>query len=243
MSENRMFLDQDTLVAYVDQELPADRRASVEAALVHDAEAWETVRLLRLSADAAARALGHVLDEPVPARLRAAAEGRLVSGAFGRGPAPGQAGSPWPSSARGHGAGLKMRWALPLAASLAALAIGLGGGFVFRGLGQGQGLGGAAAGGYAPASAAAADPLAARFESALLAALEQGADGQILTYGTKDSGDGRIELGRAFSTGFGSACREFHREETRAGKLSHADGLACRGSDKAWNVMILPAAG
>ena len=67
MSENRIFLDQDLLVAYVDRELPPDRLAAVEAALLHDAEAWEAVRLLRLSAKAAARAFALVIDEPVPA--------------------------------------------------------------------------------------------------------------------------------------------------------------------------------
>ena len=37
MSENRIFLDHDLLVAYVDRELPPDRLAAVEAALLHDA--------------------------------------------------------------------------------------------------------------------------------------------------------------------------------------------------------------
>ncbi len=105
-----VILDQDLLVAYVDGELPAERLAAVEAALMHDGEAWQTVRLLRLSANAAARAFAPVLEEAIPPRLIEAA---------GIGPArvPARNRSPWP---------------LALAASLAALAIGLGGGYLLR---------------------------------------------------------------------------------------------------------------
>jgi anti-sigma factor RsiW len=221
MSENRVFLDHDLLVAYVDRELPPDRLAAVEAALLHDADAWEAVRLLRLSAKAAARAFAPVIDEPIPARLRAAAGGKAESGKFG---------APRPRMRAG--------WPMALGASLAALAVGLGAGYSLRGI-----TGGTAGGAYTPASDATADPLAARFESALLAALEKGVDGQSVSYESKDVGQGRVELGRAFTTGFGSDCREFHREETRASALSRADGLACRGADKGWSVMILPTAG
>jgi hypothetical protein len=221
MSENQIFLDQDLLVAYVDQELPPDRQAAVEAALVHDAEAWEAVRLLRLSAKAAARAFAHVIEEPVPARLRAAAGGKIDDGLL---------------TARGAKTRPAARWLMPLAASLAALAVGLGAGYSLHG------LGGSSGGGYIPATAPAADPLAARFESALLAALEKGSDRQSFVCESKDVGQGRVELGRAFTTGFGSDCREFHREETRAGGLHREDGLACRGADKSWSVMVLPAA-
>ncbi len=223
MSESRIFLDHELLVAYVDRELPPDRLAAVEAALVHDAEAWERVRLLRLSAHAAARAFAHVIDEPVPARLRAAAEGKAENGnlvALGARARPAAA-----------------RWLMPLAASLAALALGLGAGYSLRG------PGGAPGGGYVPATASTVDPLAARFESVLLAALEKGSEGQSFTYESKDVGQGRIDLGRAFTTGFGSDCREFHREETRAGAHRREDGLACRGADKGWSVMVLPGTG
>jgi hypothetical protein len=227
MSENRIFLDQDLLVAYVDRELPPDRLAAVEAALVHDAEAWEAVRLLRLSADAAARAFAHVIDEPVPARLRVAAGDNVGNGNI--------------ASLRPKARSAAAPWLRPLAASLAALAIGLGAGYSLRG--PSLGPYGASGGTYIPATAPTADPLALRFESALLAALEKGSDGQSFTYESKDVGQGRIELGRVFTTGFGSDCREFHREETRAGAHRRENGLACRGADKGWSVMILPAAG
>ncbi len=110
-----VILDQDLLVAYVDGELPVERVASVEAALMHDAQAWETVRLLRLSANAAARAFAPVLKEAIPQRLIAAAGVGSVR-------EPVRSRSLWP---------------LALAASLAALAIGLGGGYMLRGANSG----------------------------------------------------------------------------------------------------------
>ena len=105
-----VFLDHDLLVAYVDGELPRERLAAVEAALMRDAEAWETVRLLRLSASAAARAFAPVLQEPIPARLIAAAN-------------PMRAGNR--RAAR--------YWPMAVAASLTALAIGIGAGYELRG--------------------------------------------------------------------------------------------------------------
>ena len=106
-----VILDHDLLVAYVDGELPAARLAAVEAALIHDAEAWDTVRLLRLGANAAARAFAPVLEEAIPQRLLSAAGIRPVH-------SPVRNRSPWP---------------LALAACLAALAIGIGGGYLLRG--------------------------------------------------------------------------------------------------------------
>ena len=113
MSE--VILNHDLLVAYVDGELPSARVAAVEAALMHDAEAWNTVRLLRLSANAAARAFAPVLDEAIPQRLIAAA---------GIGPVR--------ASVRD-----RAPWPLALAAGLAALAIGIGGGYLLRGMNAG----------------------------------------------------------------------------------------------------------
>jgi surface antigen len=109
-----IFLDHDLLVAFVDGELPRERLAAVEAALMRDAEAWETVRLLRLSANAATRAFAPVLQEPVPARLIAAAN-------------PARTGK---RRVAGY-------WPKALAASLAALAIGIGAGYELRGMPQG----------------------------------------------------------------------------------------------------------
>lgn len=215
MSTKPMILDQDLLVAYADGELTPGRMAEVEAALVHDAEAWESVRLLRLSAQAAARAFAPVLTEPVPTRLLAAAG------------APDRL-----TSASSHDR--RARWLMPLAASLAALAIGLAAGYSFR---EPSGTA------YTPAASATSDPLAARFESGLISVLDKGSPGGSFAYESEGLGEGRVELGRAFTTGFGSECREFHREETRAGALRQDNGLACRGRNKSWSVMILPASG
>jgi hypothetical protein len=227
MSGKPVFLDQDLLVAYVDGELEPEQRAAVEAALLHDAEAWEAVRLLRLSGEAAARAFADVVDEPVPARLIAAAADRSkIADGAGRRPKV-----RWTSG----------RWAVPLAASLAALAIGLGAGYGLRGLEATPDQ--SSPGTYAPAAASTSDPLAARFESALVAALEKGSEGQSFTYESQNVGHGSVELGRTFTTGFGWDCREFHREETRAGDRRRDNGLACRDLDRGWTVMILPAAG
>lgn len=106
MNDKTISLDHELLVSYVDGELPRERVAGVEAALMHDAAAWETVRLLRLSAQAAASAFAAVMEEPVPARLIAAAT------------APGVIRRP-----------TMRRWPTAIAASLAALAIGLGAGY------------------------------------------------------------------------------------------------------------------
>src|SRR5215469_902680 len=110
MNDLPLNLDQETLVAYVDKELPPAQAAAVEAALMQNAAAREIVRQLRLSAAATAHAFDAVLNEPVPDRLLLAAG---VGGAL-------------PTSRRQH---WSMRRALPLAAALAALAIGLAGGY------------------------------------------------------------------------------------------------------------------
>ena len=105
-----VFLDHDLLVAYVDGELPHERLAAVEAALMRDAKAWETVRLLRLSASAAARAFAPVLQEPIPARLIAAANPMRIANKR-----------------------TVRYWPMALAAGLAACAIGIGAGYELGG--------------------------------------------------------------------------------------------------------------
>src|SRR5262249_12024517 len=112
MNDKTIFLDHDLLVAYVDGELPPERARAVDAALMQDAGAWETVRLLRLSAGAAARAFAPVMEEAIPARLVEAASSSATV-------------VPLRPARR--------RWPLALSASLAALAIGLGAGYVLHG--------------------------------------------------------------------------------------------------------------
>jgi anti-sigma factor RsiW len=220
MNDLPLNLDQETLVAYVDKELPPAQAAAVEAALMQNAAARETVRQLRQSAASAAHAFDAVLNEPVPDRLL------LAAGAGAAAPRPRR---PWP-----------MRRLLPLAATLAALAIGLAAGYGLRLLQAEQGQG------YVPA-AAVVDPLNTAYESALLPALDEGAEGQAFTYAVSHAGaaadHGTIQLGRRFTAGFGAECREFLRQETRGGETQENAGLACRGPDRSWSVMLLPSKG
>jgi hypothetical protein len=236
MNKQRISLDQDLLVAYVDGELPAAEAGAVEAALAHDEAARETVRLLRLSADVAARAFADMADQPVPERLVTAARraGARHAGSQSRGVRQGAA-----------------RWLLPIAASFAMLAIGLAAGYGLRGApdraqtasSAGSTAAGPGAGpgaGYSPA-AAESDPLAGSFEATLQGALDSGAAGQGFAYRAPGVGEGRIELGRSFTTGFGTDCREFHRDETRGAARRASNGLACRSADGSWNAMLFPA--
>ena len=202
------------------------------AALMHNGAARETVRQLRLSAAAAAHAYDAALNE-LPDRL-------LLAAGAGE-PPPARHMKPHRQmEPRRHSVAL--RRLLPLAATLAALAIGLAGGYELRALGVGV-AGPERAEGYAPAAAPPADLLAAAFESALLPALDRGAEGQAFPYAGKAGERGRIELAGRFTTGFGAECREFTRSESRDGVSSRAGGLACRGADRSWNVLLLPVTG
>ena len=229
MNDLLLNLDLELLVAYVDKELPSAQMAAVEAALMHNGAARETVRQLRLSAAAAAHAYDAALNE-LPDRL-------LLAAGAGEAPQmkPRRQMEPRPP-------GTRLRRLLPLAATFAALAIGLAGGYELRARGVGV-AGPEGVQGYAPAAAPPADLLAAAFESALLPALDDGAQGQALTYAGKAGERGRIELGRRIVTGFGAECREFTRSESRDGVASRAGGLACRSADGSWNVLLLPVAG
>jgi len=219
MNDLPLDLDQETLVAYVDKELPPAQAAAVEAALMQNAAARETVRQLRLSAASVAHAYDAVLNEPVPDRL-------LLAAGAGSAAAPRRREwrRQWPS----------MRGLLPLAATLAALAIGLAAGYGLRFMQAAQ------VQGYVPA-AAVVDPLNTAYESALLPALDGGAEGQSFAYAGAAGDKGTIRLGRHFTAGFGAECWEFMRRETHGGDTQENAGLACRGPDQSWSVMLLPA--
>jgi len=225
-------LDPELLVAYAGKELPPAEMAAVEAALMHNGAGRETVRQLRLSAAAAAHAYDAALNE-LPDRL-------LLAAGAGE-PPPARHMKPHQQMEPRHHS-VALRRLLPLAATLAALAIGLAGGYELRALGVGV-AGPERAEGYAPAAAPPTDLLAAAFESALLPALDDGAQGQALAYAGKAGERGRIELGGRFTTVFGDECREFTRSESRDGVASRAGGVACRGADRSWTVLLLPVAG
>jgi anti-sigma factor RsiW len=161
------------------------------------------------------RAVAHAYDRPLEAPVPA----RLRAAALGRG-----ANAPRPTEVQ--------HWLLPLAAGIACLAIGLSAGYWLH----------APAADYAPASAAVVDPLAAGLQSALRGALDKGVEGQSFVYKRSDGGQLQIKLGRSFTTGFRASCREFHRQEVWAGGQS-SEGVACRGPDGSWNVMLLSSGG
>src|SRR5262249_27018625 len=119
MNQNHSILTEDVLVAFVDRELPAEQAATVAAALAQDAEARETVRRLRVSADMVKRGSIAAPDEPVPLALVEGIQSRI------------------------HGASRKrQRWyasTLPmaLAASIVALVLGANVGYMARDLSSG----------------------------------------------------------------------------------------------------------
>jgi len=213
MTRNSTSIDRETLVAYVDNELPRERAAEVERALASDPEAQEIVRLMRLGGEAAAHPFDQALNEPPPAHLLVALQGPPRM----------------PRSAR-HRRVFSFSWRMTLAACLASLAIGFAGGLLQRGGDKG----------YGPAAAKAQDPLATSFESALFTALSSGAAGQSYDYGDDAMGRGRLQLGRQFTTSFGSDCREFDRVETRGSVQTRDGGLACRSAGGGWAVMTVP---
>jgi anti-sigma factor RsiW len=213
MTGNPVSIDRETLVAYVDNELPPERAAEVERVLANDAEAQEVVRLMRLGGTAAAHAFDQALREPPPAHLLVA-----LHGSGGR-----------QVSSRKHPAPA-LRWQLALAACLACLAIGFAGGLLERAVDKG----------YAPAAAKSEDALSASFDSALFVALSNGVTGRSYDYGSDATGHGQLVLGRQFVSGFGSDCHEFDRVETRGSVQSRDGGIACQNASGGWVVMTVP---
>jgi surface antigen len=215
MNQRSIALTPDVLVAYVDRELPADQLGAIDIQLIHDAAARDLVHKLRVSAEIAKGSAADVLNEPLPLRLVAAARGRSV-----------------PTAARTRNS-LQNRqtrpWLWPLAASVVALAVGLGGGYVIRDRSAG----------YVAASAPDADTLTATYEATLLGSLDtNAAEGTSFTYDSAGVGQGKITLGRRFTTSFHRDCREFSRDEVRGIAHSTGDGLACRTPDGDWTTMF-----
>ena len=212
MSGNQTIISEETLLALADGDLQGEEAAALEAAIAQDPSLREALRRLRLSSSGIAQAFAGKLDEAVPDRLLAAARGL---GTAKRQNARRPAIAPW---------------AWGLAASLAAFAIGLGSSDLLF----------PAAPGYIPAAETPTDPLAARFEVTLRGALDDGKDGQIFTYAGPEVGEGSIKLGSRFTMASGSPCREFWRQETRGQSQLSDHGVACRGANGSWSVMVLP---
>ena len=212
MNGNRTIISEETLLALADGDLQGEEAALIEAAVSQDPALRDALRRLRLSSSGIAQAFDGKLDEAVPDRLLAAARGT---------------GTEKRQSAR------RPRiapWAWGLAASLAAFAIGLGSSDLLF----------PAAPGYIPAAEVPSDPLAARFEVTLQSALDNGTDGQIFPYASPDIGQGTIKLGGVLAMASGSECREFWRQETRGTAQLSDHGIACRGANGSWSMMVLP---
>jgi anti-sigma factor RsiW len=212
MNENRIALTQEILVAYVDRELPATHSAAVEAALVHDAAARETVRRLQVSANITRRVSLDSLNGPLPAELIEGIRRKIFS--F-------------------QAAGRRSRISAPLlalAASIVALVLGATAGYLGRDLSSG----------YSTAEAPGSDALTSSYEATLQGSLESGAaPGQNFDYDSPGLGHGKITLGPGFTASFGSACREFSRDETRGSAHEMFNGIACRTSNGGWNTMLM----
>lgn len=210
-------IDSLTLQAYADGELDAAQTAQVEAALRTDPQLAQALERLR-SLQARLRAgFAPVLDEPIPARLLAAARARPADApgqdtaiaALPPSPvhATGQASRPAPLRPRA-----RRRWALP-AALAAALLLGLW--IAQRQLPQGATPG--------PTVAATQGGIA---KGALAQALTQQLSGQT---------QAGVRIGLSFRDRDGHYCRTFALPRASA-------GLACQ-RDGAWRVELLaPAA-
>src|SRR5258705_9328032 len=69
MSDPKIPVTEDELHAYVDNELPAERRGDVEAWLATHADDAQRVRSWRAMADALHARYDTIADEPIPKRL------------------------------------------------------------------------------------------------------------------------------------------------------------------------------
>ena len=196
--------------------------AVIKAALVAIPDACVKAVALRTPAEIEAlglkrgeftRASADALNEPQPPRLVAADRGTRATDIPTIAPT---------------GSRNTSRWLLPFAASIAVLAFGLAGGYLFRNF----------SGGYVAAEASSVDPLAANYEATLQGSLDSAAAaGQSFTYDSPGEGQGKITLGRSFTTSYSRVCREFSREEIRGTARSSGDGLACPAPDGSWSIM------
>lgn len=211
MNEDRIALSPEILVALVDRELSAEETAAVEAALAHDPAARETVRQLQVSAEIARRISLAPFDEPIPAALIDMIRQGMLD-------------KPATPAVRS-----RMAWPLALAASIAALLVAGVVGYAVRDL----------SGGYTTAAAPQVDGLTSAYEATLQGSLNSNAaPGQSFTYDSPGIGQGKITLGSRFTTSFGSACREFLREETRGNTQMTGNGLACQALNGGWNIVF-----
>lgn len=217
----------ETLLAYLDAELPEDGYEAIEAQLDADPALRQRLQALVDSGERLRAAYDGVLQEPVPPALIAAIQAvpwppvaqaaAQVAPESAAQPAP--AAPPWPQRLLSW---LGLDSARPLAglavASVLMLAVG---GWLGHSLPAGQGSG---HGGNALAS----------LDSALAVALETAPSGRTLR-----AGDARIALAASLRGADGRVCREYSAGTAQA---QTETGLACRSPDGHWAVAVRQSA-
>lgn len=204
-------IDDETLVAYVDQELDELEHRRIEAALASDEEGKETVQGLRESDSLLRAALSAPLDEPLPVKVL-----ETIDNAAAR----------WNDSRRPRGTLMSGPWPAAIAASFVALAIGLGVGL----MASDQQLGARMA---RLEALAEADRLA--LQAALSEALESQVSGASLAWTNPDSGrSGTITPLRTFKSQQGQWCREYSALETSETGPQEQRAIACREGAGVW---------
>ena len=214
-------ISDETLVAFVDDELDASARAVVEATLAENKDLQERVRLMRVSATALHGAYRSALAEPIPERILASIEAMLTSGANVDG-STGQ-----PAEPR-----FPMRRVLPfaMAAPLAFLLIGGGVGYMAAKTAVDRSL---VSAGFSQAT------LHVKSEEVRARALEYHVSGRHLDWQSPDKQlSVRITPVRTFISGDGRPCREFWEEVAKNTVVTTQIGVACRTAELVWQTYV-----
>lgn len=214
-------ISDETLVAFVDDELDASARAVVEATLVENKDLQERVRLMRVSASALHGAYRSALTEPIPERILASIEAMLTNGSNVEG-----------GTGRSAEQRFTMRRVLPfaMAASLAFLLIGGGVGFMAAKTAIDRSL---ASAGFSQAA------LHVKSEEVRARALEYHVSGRHLDWQSPDKQTSvRITPVRTFISGDGRPCREFREEIAKNTVITTQIGVACRTAELVWQTYV-----
>ena len=188
-----MIYDDETLMAYVDGEVDDALRARIDAAAAADPALAQRVQQQRALREKLSGAFSHVLDEPVPARLEAAARGGAVREAkaargnvvqfparAARAPSPPWRAREWTAMAASLLVGVLLSWRVFTAADSSPVVAGKG-------------------------------SLVARGE------LAQALDTQLAS---EQQGDERVMIGLTFKSRDGGYCRSFVMRTTRTAGLA-----------------------
>ena len=214
-------ISDETLVAFVDDELDASARAVVEATLAENKDLQERVRLMRVSATALHSAYRSTFVEPIPARILASIEAMLASGTAVDG-----------SNGRPDDTRFTIRRVLPfaMAASLAFLLIGGGVGYMAAKNAVDRSL---ASAGFSQAA------LHVKSEDVRARALEYHVSGRHLEWQSPDKQMSiRITPVRTFISGDGRPCREFREEVAKNTVVTTQIGVACRTAELVWQTYV-----